>query len=174
MASLPGLEARFSGRFTRTKGPNAKNLSDIDEVKTMAENFKIQQAIISTQKENIKVLCDLCSEIISGLTVFQQQSGVRQINNIYLPSAEIRNSSGKQLGYVKLCLQFLSAGVKHFMEENINLTTEIREKASLLSALAQYSEDVEILSEIEELPHLIINDSAPVVDTRSEVDSDDD
>jgi hypothetical protein len=151
MASRSGLEARYSNRFAKIENSSSNVIKAIDSIGNVADQLKTARAIVSTQETNIKALGSTAEEMICGLNTFQDMSGVSLVKNIPVPSADVKASYGKTLGYVQLTMRFLQSGMLHFMEETINAKIRIADLEKIVSQVADYEGEVTMIGELQSL-----------------------
>jgi hypothetical protein len=177
-AARSGLEARFSDRFYKFAGVTDESLKRADEARKVADGLRTSVGIIETQQENIDELFTYAEMMVKAIDNLQQQSGKKQVRNIPLPGNSIKESPGKKLGYVKLVLRFMNAGVLHFMEETMSMEDEIKSKDMIIKAIADEARAIPLIGRLQdvELDDLSSNDpivssrTAPAVD-ESDIDS---
>jgi hypothetical protein len=172
--SRSGMEKRFADRFHQRSRSTQEDIESIDAAKSVADQLTTARAVISTQEENVNELFSTCVELVKEVDIFQQQSGQRQVNNIPLPSTKIMSSFSLKLGYIKLSLQFFGAGMEHFMEENLDMSHELKMTKNTLSSISEYSGDVTLIGKLEEINFNEDQAESPIIDTRTELMNDDD
>jgi hypothetical protein len=148
-SSQSGLEARYLSRFAKIPAQTGKSLKNYDATGNVAEHLTQAKSSLKTQEKNINGLFATAQELIIGIDTAQQLAGEQFVKNIPLPTADIRESLGKQLGYIQLTMRFLHAGVIHFMEQNLEAYGRIRHLEDLLEKMAAYDEEIDLIGEMQ-------------------------
>lgn len=175
MASVrSGLEARFSDRFAKFAGVTSDSIKLADSAKNVASELRTSAGVIDTQIENINELFTLAEMMIKTVDDLQRQSGRTQVKNMPLPSNSIKASAGKKLGYVKLCMKFMNAGLLHFMEQSMNLEDHVKERNNVIRAISEEMRNVPIIGRLQDVDLDDLHSADPVVDTKLPLESDDD
>jgi chaperonin cofactor prefoldin len=169
-----GSEGRFATRFTRKVEPSSSDITNVESARKVASQLQEARGVVEGQKESIKTLLDFCDHVVSEIDSFQTQSGVRQVTNIPRPTDTVKLSPSLQLGYIKLTIEFLGAGMEHFMEDNINLQEEIKDLKKVVKEIGAFEGSVIALGEIQELDPMTLDTDAPVVETVVPFSADDD
>lgn len=164
-----GLEARYADRFTKYVGTSSESIKRVDEAKKVADELRTSAGVIDTQTENINELFTVAEMAVKTIDNFQRQSGKRQVNNIPLPSESIKTSAGKKLGYVKLCMKFMNAGLLHFMEQSMSLEDEVKERNNVIRAIAGEIRSVPIIGKLQELDLDDLATTDPIIDIKTDV-----
>lgn len=151
MASYSGMEGRYTNRFTKLKQQTGDSIKNYDSAGNLAEHLTTAKASLKAQEKNTKDLLATAQEMIIGIDTAQQMFGHTYVKNMPLPSAAIRESPSKQLGYIQLTMRFLQAGVVHFMEQMSEATDRIEHLEKILSKLAVYDEELDLLGEMQAL-----------------------
>lgn len=151
MASRSGAELRYSNRFLKFAGTTTQALNNIDNAGRVTEDLNTSEGIIEGQKENINKLFFVAEEVIAKINMFQTQSGETQINNIPLPTEGVRAGYGKKMGYIKLALEFVSAGLEHFMEETLLLAEALKDRDMVIARIAHQHREIEPVGQLSEV-----------------------
>jgi hypothetical protein len=146
-----GMESRYLNRFSKIKQQTGDSIKNYDSAGNLAQHLVTAKASIKTQEENTHKLFMTAQEMVAGIDTTQQMFGHTFVRNMPQPSQAIKSSPSQQLGYVQLTMRFLQAGVLHFMEQMDEATNRIEHLEGLLSKLAVYDEDVNVLGEIQAL-----------------------
>jgi hypothetical protein len=168
MAQRTGLEARYASRFTKYAGDTKDAIQKADDARKVADEFRTSAGIIETQQENITELFTVAEQAVNMINDFQRQSGKKQVNNIPLPGPAIKESYGKKLGYTKLSIKFVTAGLLHFMEECINMEAELRSKDLVIRTIAEEARSVPVIGKLQNIELDDLNSMDPIVDSRSQ------
>lgn len=168
MAQRTGLEARYASRFTKYAGDTKDAIQKADDARRVADEFRTSAGIIETQQENITELFTVAEQAVNMINDFQRQSGKKQVNNIPLPGQAIKESYGKKLGYTKLSIKFVTAGLLHFMEECITMEAELRSKDLVIRTIAEEARSVPIIGRLQNIELDDLNSMDPIVDSRSQ------
>lgn len=168
MAARNGLEARYASRFTKYAGDTADAIKRADDARKVADELRTSAGVIETQQENITELFTVAEQAVNMINDFQRQSGKKQVNNIPLPGPAIKESYGKKLGYTKLSIKFVTAGLLHFMEECINMEAELRSKDLVIRTIAEEVRSVPIIGKLQNIELDDLNSMDPIVDSRSQ------
>jgi len=174
MAIKTGLEARYADRFRAYAGTNDDTIKQVDEAKKTTESLRLASGIVDTQKENIKELFTQAEMMVKLVNDFQRNSGVKQVKNIPLPGASIKASPGKQLGYVKLCMNFISAGMLHFMEMTLQMKDDLDSRDQVIKMIAEHRAEVQTLGSIIDVELDELSSEDPIVETKEPLVTDDD
>jgi hypothetical protein len=145
------MENRYLTRFKKNPAVTAKAIANLDASGNVADRFNDAKASLAAQERNVQMLFSTAVEMITSVNTFQDMTGHQFVENIPLPNDEIKQSPGKQLGYVQLTMRFLQAGVTHFMEEKINDRDRIDELEKHIAKVAEYDEDIPLLGEMQEI-----------------------
>lgn len=151
MAAKSGLEGRYASRFVKYAGTSQKSLTDIDTAGKVADNLHVSSSVIDTQTSNINLMFVVAEAVVKKINAFQAESGENQIQNIPLPTDLVRASYSKKMGYVKLVLEFVGEGLEHFMEQALNLEGALRNRDKVISEIAAYHREVEMVGELSEI-----------------------
>lgn len=168
-----GLEARFADRFAKFAGVSSDSIKLADSAKNVASELRTSAGVIDTQIENINELFTLAELMIKTVDDLQRQSGRTQVKNMPLPSNSIKASAGKKLGYVKLCMKFMNAGLLHFMEQSMNLEDHVKERNNVIRAISEEMRNVPIIGRLQDVDLDDLHSADPVVDTKLPLESDD-
>lgn len=163
MASSSGMEARFKSRFISYAGTSEKFNKSVDVAGQAIDDLRTSAGMINEQKRGIDKMFLMSERAIIGVTALEKESGVKQVDNIPLPTAEVRDSYGKKMGYIALSVSFLSEGLLHFMEQTIHLQEALESRDRVISQLAAQAPHMETIGMFEDLS---VNDltSVPSVD----------
>lgn len=162
MAVQSGAESRFGSRFIKYAGTSETFNKSVDATGTGIDDLRSYAGMITEQKKGIDRMFLLSERAITAISTLEKESGVRQVDNIPIPSDIIRNSYGKKMGYTSLTMGFLSEGMLHFMEETIHLQAALESRDRTISALAAKIPQMEVLGQFEEIT---INDLTGQVPT---------
>jgi len=173
MSTRSGLEARYSNRFAKIENSSGNIIKAIDSIGNVADQLKTARAIVATQETNIKALGSTAEEMICGLNTFQDMSGVNLVKNIPTPSAEVKASYGKTLGYVQLTMRFLQSGMLHFMEETLSAKQRIADLEKIINQVADYEGEVTLIGELQSLDIDQLERAKTTVSTTNKDDSSD-
>jgi len=146
-----GLEARYLNRFSGLRPQTGAALKNYDSASNVAEHLTLARASVKTQERNIGNLFATAEELVAGINTTQQMLGRTFVKNMPQPTAEIRDSPSKQLGYVQLSMRFFQAGVMHFMEEMAEADQRIEHLEKLSATLAEYDVDADLIGEMVSL-----------------------
>lgn len=146
-----GLEGRYSGRFSGFQGVTAAGLRASESAGNVADQLNTARGMLKSQEENIGQLFSTAEEMVHGIDTFQQMSQVQQVRNIPAPPAEVRESKGKQLGYVQLCMRFMQAGLIHFMEEMITARNRVQQLEAEINRISEYDGDLPIVGALQHI-----------------------
>jgi len=146
-----GLEGRYAGRFASFQGVTAASLRTSEAAGNVADQLNTARGMLKSQEDNIGQLFSTAEEMVHGIDTFQQMSQVQQVRNIPVPPSEVRESKGKQLGYVQLCMRFMQAGLIHFMEENISTKNRIQQLEAEITRISEYDGDLPIVGALQHL-----------------------
>lgn len=174
MASMRnGLEARYADRFRSYAGASEDSLKHADNARLTADSLRTAAGVVDTQKENIEELFMAAEMMVKMIDDFQRESGIKQIRNIPLAGASIKESAGKKLGYVKLAMKFVSAGLLHFMDISLNMNEDLKAKDKIIQAIAEHRVDVPIIGRLTEVELDELSSDDPIVETKLPIDHDD-
>lgn len=162
MAAQSGSETRFGSRFIKYAGTSETFNKSIDLAGQGIDDLRTYAGMIAEQKKGIDRVFLLSERAIQAITTLEKDSGVRQVENIPLPSDVIRSSYGKKMGYTSLAMGFLSEGLLHFMEQTINLQEALDSRDRTISALAAQIPQVEVLGQFEEISLNDLNNSSQI------------
>lgn len=174
MAMRNGLEARYADRFTKYAGTTDDYLKKADQARQTADNLRTAVGVVDTQKENIDQLFLAAEMMVKMVDDFQRESGSKQVRNIPLAGESIKASYGKKLGYVKLSMKFVSAGLLHFMETVLTMQDDLRAKEAVIKAIAEDSIEVPIIGSLTDVNFDELNSDGPIVESKVALDSDSD
>nr|WKE35292.1 hypothetical protein [Plasmopara viticola lesion associated mononegaambi virus 9] len=146
-----GLEGRYAGRFSGFQGVTAAALRTSESAGNVADQLNTARGMLKSQEENIGQLFSTAEEMVHGIDTFQQMSQVQQVKNIPVPPSEVRESKGKQLGYVQLCMRFMQAGLIHFMEEMITARNRVQQLEAEITRISEYDGDLPIVGALQHL-----------------------
>jgi len=149
--STSGLESRYLARFSGLKRQTVESLKNADSARNVAEHLTVARASLKAQEQNIKELFTTAQEMIVGVDTCQQMFGHTFVKNMPLPNSAIKESPSKQFGYVQLCLRFFQTGVVYFMEQMKEAEDRIQSLESLLSGIADFDQEVDIMGELHHL-----------------------
>jgi len=161
MATQNGSESRFGSRFVKYAGTSETFNKSVDQTGNGINDLRSYAGMISEQKKGIDRMFLLSERAILAITALEKESGVKQVDNIPVPSDLIRDSYGKKMGYTSLAMGFLSEGLLHFMEETINLQEALESRDRTISALAAQIPQMEILGKFEEITLNDLNNQPP-------------
>jgi len=170
MAARTGLENKYASRFQKYVGTSDDTLKHTDDARKVVDDFRTSIGVIDTQTDNINDLFAVAEVFVKTIDDFQRQSGHRQVRNIPLPGESIKQSPGKKLGYIKLSMQFMNAGLLHFMEETLALQQEIKERDNLIRAIAAETRDIPIIGRLQDISLDDLNSADPIIDTATSYD----
>lgn len=157
--SSSGLEKRFEGRFSYYTGPSQEYFENYNKSNATVESLQTAEAVIRTQRENLDKLLTVADSAVIGITRLQELTGIIQVNNIPRPTEDVRQSGAKSAGYLKLTIEFLAAGMLHFMEATYNMNKDHDKKDKVIKMLAEADREIQLLGELEELD---INELSPL------------
>lgn len=146
-----GLEGRYAGRFSGFQGVTAAALKTSESAGNVADQLNTARGMLKGQEENIGQLFSTAEEMVHGIDTFQQMSQVQQVKNIPVPPSEVRESKGKQLGYVQLCMRFMQAGLIHFMEEMITARNRVQQLEAEITRISEYDGDLPIVGALQHI-----------------------
>lgn len=146
-----GLEGRYAGRFSGFQGVTAAALKTSESAGNVADQLNTARGMLKSQEENIGQLFSTAEEMVHGIDTFQQMSQVQQVKNIPVPPSEVRESKGKQLGYVQLCMRFMQAGLIHFMEEMITARNRVQQLEAEITRISEYDGDLPIVGALQHI-----------------------
>jgi hypothetical protein len=171
---MSGTENRFSGRFSYFTG-GEYNAREVDLKHDEAtQSYQLAAASTLAQSKNLAVLLTTCEEALQAINKLQLASGEKMVALMPAPTESIKKSPAKSAGYVKLCVEFLTAGLLHYMENGYDLSKELRVCQKQLQLRSEISYDFEPMGELEELdPGSEVWD-APVSQSRVGMEEDDD
>lgn len=149
--SRTGVEGRYANRFSGFQGVTAVALRTSESAGNVADQLNTARGMLKSQEENIGQLFSTAEEMVHGIDTFQQMSGVHQVKNIPVPSQEIRESKGKQLGYVQLSMRFMQAGLVHFMEEMITARSRVQQLESEITRISEYEGELPLVGALQHL-----------------------
>jgi len=174
--SRTGLEGRFADRFVKRAETPAARILDVNEVRALADNYKLALSVIESQQATINDLFDHVWESVESIDKFQQLSGKRQVQNLMLPTPEIRSSSGLKLGYIKMGISFFGFGMQHFMEELMSSETELSTLEKVVSQVAEYNAPVTVIGDLVDINPDDFSTDSPISQTKTDIgiDLDDD
>lgn len=163
MSKTTGSESRFANRFIKYAGTSEEFNKKYDLSGQAIDDLRTANGIVLEQKKAVDKMLLKAEEAINAISMLNKESGVQQIENIPLPTSATRASYGKKMGYNVLVMEFLTAGLLHFMEETINLEEALKSRDSAMARLAAQIPQLEIMGAYEpvEISDLI---SASVVD----------
>jgi archaellum component FlaC len=144
-----GLENRYLARFTKLRPQTGENLKNIDSAGNLTEHLTQARASLKTQNDNIQKLMSTAQELIAGIDTTQKMFGHTYVRNMPLPNQDILQNRSKQWGYIQLTMRFMQAGIIHFMEEMSDATERIEQLERVISRLAPYDEEINILGELQ-------------------------
>jgi hypothetical protein len=164
MSKTSGSESRFTNRFIKYAGTSDEFNKKYDQSGQAISDLRTANGIVTEQKKAVDKMLLKAEEAINAISSLNEACGVEQIQNIPLPTQATRASYGKKMGYNVLVMEFLTAGLLHFMEETYNLEEALKSRDSAMARLAAQIPQLEIMGAYEpvEISDLI---SAPVVDT---------
>lgn len=167
MSARTGLEGRYANRFARFSEVTGEVLKARDDAQSLPQQLTLARGIIQGQEKNIQHLLSTAEEMIRGIDTFQHTSGRRQVRNMPAPSQEIRDSAGKQLGYIQLTMRFLQSGLLHFMEEMISAQDRLDSLEGFVKELSLTSTDIPLIGELQQLDLDSLDTDSPISETRS-------
>jgi len=160
MRTPNGTEGRFASRFIKYAGTSETFNSSVDKTGQAVDDLRTSAGMINEQKRAIDKLFLRAEEAINMVDGLEKESGVAQVENLPLPTDVIRVAYGKKMGYTSLVMEFLTAGMLHFMEQTINLEQALQSRDNTISRLAASIPQLEIIGAFEEITVSDIN--APV------------
>jgi hypothetical protein len=171
MSKTAGSELRFSNRFIKYAGTSEEFNKKLDQSGQAIDDLRTANGVITEQKKAVDKMLLKAEEAINSISALNKESGVQQIENIPLPTNATRASYGKKMGYNVLVMEFLTAGLLHFMEETLNLEEALKSRDAALSRLAAQIPQLEIMGAYEpvDISDLI---TAPTVDASTYVKAD--
>lgn len=173
MSMRSGLETRYADRFSQYAGTSSDALRHADNARRTADSLRTAAGVVDAQKENIDELFIAAELMVKMIDDFQRESGAKQIKNIPLPGASIKESSGKKLGYVKLSMKFVSAGLLHFMEMTLAMMEDIKTKDNIIKAIADHRVEVPIIGRLMDIELDDLSSDDPIVETKVPLKDDD-
>lgn len=174
MSMRTGLESRYAERFRGYAGTTDEAIKHTDNAKKTADSLRTAAGIVDTQKENIDELFTTAELMVKMIDDFQRESGVKQIRNIPLAGDSIKASSGKKLGYTKLSMKFVSAGLLHFMEMSLAMMEDLKEKDKVIQSIAEHRVDIPIIGRLMEVELDDIASDDPIAESKIPLDQNDD
>lgn len=166
MALRTGLENRYADRFRAYAGTTDDNIRSTDEARKVVESIRTASGVIDTQKENIAELFAQAELMVKMINDLQRETGVKQIKNIPLPGDSIKSSPGKQLGYVKLAMRFVSAGLLHFMEMTLQMKDDLDSRDQVIKMIAENRAEIPVVGRLVDIELDELSSSDPIVDTK--------
>lgn len=161
MTAQAGSESRFGTRFVKYAGTSETFNKSVDLTGNGINDLRSYAGMIAEQKKGIDRMFLLSERAILAITELEKESGVKQVDNIPIPSDLIRDSYGKKMGYTSLTMGFLSEGLLHFMEETIHLQSALESRDRTISALAAQIPQLEVLGKFEEVTLNDLNNQPP-------------
>lgn len=161
MAAQQGSESRFGSRFIKYAGTSETFTRSADLTGSGINDLRSYAGMINEQKKGIDRMFLLSEKAVLAISELEKMSGVRQVDNIPVPSDIIRTSYGKKMGYTSLTMSFLSEGLLHFMEETVNLQAALESRDRTISALAANIPQMEVLGKFEEVTLNDLNNHPP-------------
>lgn len=172
MSMRNGLEARYADRFSKYAGTTDDYLKKVDQARQASDSLRTAVGVVDTQKENIDQLFVAAEMMVKMIDDFQRESGAKQVKNIPLAGDSIKASYGKKLGYVKLAMKFVSAGMLHFMEMALTMQDDIKAKEAVIKAIAEDSIEVPIIGSLVDINFDELSSDSPIVETKIALDTD--
>lgn len=173
MTMRSGLEARYTDRFRSYAGTTEDALKSADNARKTADSLRTAAGVVDAQRENTDDLFAAAELMVKMIDDFQRESGVKQIRNIPLAGASIKESHGKKLGYTKLAMKFVSAGLLHFMEISLNMMEDLKNKDKIIQAIADHRVDIPVLGRLTEVDLDDLSSDDPIVETKIPLQQDD-
>jgi hypothetical protein len=164
--SRNGLENRYADRFKGYVGTSDDYLKKADQARSASDSLRTAQGVIEAQKENIDELFIASELMVKMIDNFQRESGLKQVKNVPLPGESITKSPGKKLGYVKLVMKFVSAGMLHFMETAIEMGDDIKKKEAVIKAIAEDQVEIPIIGRLTDIDLDDLSSDGPIVETK--------
>lgn len=174
MAMRNGLEARYADRFSKYAGTTDDHLRKVDRARQTTDDLRTAVGVVDTQKENIDQLFLAAETMVKMIDNFQRESGAKQVQNIPLAGESIKASYGKKLGYVKLSMKFVSAGMLHFMETALEMKADLQAKDAVIASIAEHTVKVPIIGSLTEVDFDELTTDRPIVETKLALDPDSD
>lgn len=174
MSMRNGLEARYADRFTKYVGTTDDYLQKADQARQAAGNLRTAVGVVDTQKENIDQLFLHAEMMVKMVDDFQRESGSKQVRNIPLAGDSIKASYSKKLGYIKLSMKFISAGLLHFMSMTLEMKDDIASKEAIIKAIAEDSMEVPMIGSLVDINLDDLGSDSPIVETKLPLDHDTD
>lgn len=173
MSMRSGLESRYADRFRGYAGTTEDSLKSADNARKTADSLRTAAGVVDAQKENVDDLFSAAELMVKMIDDFQRESGVKQIKNIPLAGESIKSSHGKKLGYTKLSMKFVSAGLLHFMEMSLNMMEDLKNKDKIIQAIADHRVDIPVLGRLTEVELDDLSSDDPIVETKVPLSQDD-
>lgn len=145
------MESRYINRFRSLGERSASQIKNQDAAGNLTEKLTQAKGSIAAQYDNTKILLMTATEMVKGVDTHQQMMGTELVKNIPLPTADVLQHHGKQLGYVQLTMRFMQAGLIHFMEEVYNAQHRISQLEKTIEALAAFDSDIDMIGGIRNL-----------------------
>jgi len=96
MATQNGSESRFGSRFVKYAGTSETFNKSVDQTGNGINDLRSYAGMISEQKKGIDRMFLLSERAILAITALEKESGVKQVENIPVPSDLIRDSYGRR------------------------------------------------------------------------------
>lgn len=170
MTARSGLEARYADRFNKYVGTTDENLRWADKARSTTDSLRTALGVIDTQKENVEELFIEAEMMVKMIDDFQRESGVKQVRNIPLAGESIRTSPSRKLGYVKLSMKFIAAGMLNFMETALSMEHDIRQRDMIIKAIGDEHVDVPVIGRLTEINPDDMSSDGPIIETKIPLD----
>lgn len=144
-------QSQFSARFAKPSTTTAQSLANIDNAGKITEDLSTYGGILQGQREAVNALFVHAEAIIASINTLQREAGVTLVENIPLPTQTVRTSHSKKLGYIKLALSFVGAGLNHFMEQNMEYETALAQRDTIIGRLASSRREIDHIGELSEI-----------------------
>lgn len=161
-----GLEGRYTNRFARFNAPTSETIHARDDAQSLPSQLSLARGVIQGQEKSIQQLMSTAEEMIRGIDTFQHNSGRKQVRNMPAPTSDIKESAGKQLGYIQLSMRFLQSGLLHFMEEMLSAQDRLDSLEKFIKELSSAKMDIPLIGELQQLDLDALEGNSPISETR--------
>lgn len=143
MMPMEGLEARFGGRFKEAVTITESELKATGDALSVAQQLKDAREEIIVRTENLKRIFAASVAMAQQVNKTQEQGGIKEFENIPIPTKEVASSDAKKAIYSSTCVQFYAYTTSVLYERLLTTRAELASANKQLSAIAAYEGEVE-------------------------------
>lgn len=139
---MEGLEARFSNRFREAVIISDETIKATGDALSVAQQLKDAREEIAVREENLKRIFAASVAMAQQISKVQESGGVKEFENIPLPTKDVVSSDAKKAIYASTCLQFYAYTTSVLYERLLGTRAELASAQKHIASIAGYEGEV--------------------------------